>query len=342
MYKQLGLSLLMITSVSLLLTGCGPSFEKPNQSSDSMVAGNAVYQPVSEVNKQRVKIVKEYVPVPVPGQLMPVLKPLAEKMTGQQFKTKEAAVNYANKHAMVFPQSTDFFNAMMTYGYVPGQLYTIYAAPMHITDIAFEPGEKIISEAAGDTLRWQIAQTYSGEGAMCQQHLLVKPNRAGLTNTVVVSTNRRVYHLLLQSTSNNTYMASVQWHYPDSMVHQLSPMGEEPSATAASKASGSPFQLDLADLNFDYKFGMILGNKPAWYPVRVFNDSRQTFIEFPKDFYNTTMPVLYVAYNNGKYGTMINYRTKGRYMIVDTVIKKARLQTGVDKTGKTIVQIEHD
>ena len=341
MRKHFGLSLLSIT---LLLAGCGPSLEKPSQSSDSMIAGHATYQSVGDINKQRIKVVKEYVPVAVPGQLMPVPKQTAATLNSKQFKTKEAAVAYANKNATVFPESHDFFNSMMTYGYVPGQLYTIYAAPMHITDIALQPGEKIISEAAGDTLRWQIAQTYSGEGITRQQHLLVKPNKPDLTNTVVITTNRRTYHLVLHSTNNDTYMASVQWNYPGDMVNHVTPMSVDDTAVPTANSNNSlPFEINLADLDFNYKFGMIQGNKPAWYPVRVFNDGRQTFIEFPKSASNADMPILYIANNNDKYGTTtINYRTKRNYMIIDTVIKKARLQTGVKNTGRTIVQIAHD
>jgi len=342
MRKQFSLSFLTITIVSMLLVGCGPSLEKPSQSSNKITAGQSVYHSINDANNQHIKVVKEYIPIPVPGQLMPVPKQISAKMSDEKFKTKEAAVDYANKHATAVPESNDFFNSMMTYGYVLGQLYTIYTAPMHITDIALQPGEKIISEAAGDTLRWQIASTYSGEATTRQQHLLVKPSKPDLTNTVVITTNRRVYHLLLQSTDNNTFMASVQWNYPDDMLHQFSLRGHDSAPTSTRTSGGSPFQLDLAHLDFNYKFGMLLGDKPAWYPARVFNDGRQTFIEFPKDFYNTTMPILSVANISGNYGTMINYRTKGRYMIVDTVIKKARLQTGVENTGRTIVQIEHD
>ena len=223
---------------------------------------------------------------------------------------------------------------MMTYNYMPGSMYVIYAAPLHITDIMFAPGEKIISEAAGDTLRWQIAQTYSGEGDDVSQHLLVKPSSSGLTNSMVVTTNERVYHLVLQSTQN-TYMVAVQWNYPTNMIQLSNNPGD---STSPAAPGGSPYQLDLAKLDFNYKFGMVQGDQPDWYPTRVFNDGRQTFIEFPNTFYNDNTPVLYVADDNGVYGTMVNWRLKGRYMIIDSVVQKARLETGIEKTGQTIVQ----
>ena len=42
------------------------------------------------------------------------------------------------------------------------------------------------------------------------------------------------------------------------------------------------YKIDLASMNFDYEYGVVKGNNPNWMPVKIFNDSRQTFIEFPK------------------------------------------------------------
>jgi type IV secretion system protein VirB9 len=303
----------------------------PSSASDHYVQAN------SPSAAAQTKVVTQYVPVPVPGQLMPIPKNAGQP--NNTVLTSEAAVKNANQQALVTPNSQQFFNAMMTYDYMPGAMYTIYAAPLAITDIQFAPGEKIISEAAGDTLRWQVSQTYSGDGASLVQHILIKPSMSGISNTMVVTTNQRVYHLVLVSTNDNTYMVSVQWNYPNDMV-QFNQSSDPNAAASTSTASGSPFQLDLANLDFNYQFGMVEGSKPSWYPVRVFNDGRQTFIEFPENFYATDLPVLFIADNNGNYGTMVNWRLKGRYMIVDTVINKARLQTGVKTTGMTIVQIQ--
>ncbi len=347
-------TMVAVISASLALTACSSNMQSANQSTSDINGGQAVYAKVNSSNSVRREVITKYVPVPIPGQLMPMPN-IAEtpgKLPSKKqksFLSKQAAVQYANKHATQVPVEHDFFNAMMSYGYMPGAMYTIYCAPMKITDITLQPGEKIISTAAGDTLRWQLSQTYSGTGPQMVQHILVKPNASALENTIVVTTNRRVYHLLLDSTKDGTYMMSVKWHYPGSMVSYSgdnSPNGPVAGSTntdteSHSASSGSPYALDLSKLDFGYKFGLIKGSRPAWYPVRVFNNGRQTFIEFPKKFYADGTPMLFVANNNNQYGTMINWRLKGRYMIVDTLFKKARLQTGVkSKGGKTIVQID--
>ena len=43
-----------------------------------------------------------------------------------------------------------------------GALYRLYAAPEQVTDIALEPGERLNSVSAGDTVRWIVGDTTSG------------------------------------------------------------------------------------------------------------------------------------------------------------------------------------
>ena len=42
-------------------------------------------------------------------------------------------VKSENVHATQYPNKNDFFNAIMTYNYMNGALYTIYTAPLTIT-----------------------------------------------------------------------------------------------------------------------------------------------------------------------------------------------------------------
>ncbi|MCF6766010.1 P-type conjugative transfer protein TrbG [Thiotrichales bacterium 19S3-7] len=299
------------------------------------------YVKAKNVGLVQTKVIREYVPVPVPGQLMPVPSKVAPadaqlaKKGGNVFLSKEKAVEYANKHAQVYPNQSDFFNAMMTYNYMPGAVYTIYTSPLKITDIVMEPGEKLISQAAGDTLRWQIAQTYSGEGKNVQQHILVKPSKVDLDNTLLITTNKRTYHLVLKSTDGEAYMVSVNWQYPKNTVFTYS--GDATNALASDPG----YNMDLSDLNFNYKVSMYEGkNIPAWYPKRVFNNGSHTFIEFSKQFNaQSGMPVLVIKGDDGSDQTMVNWRLRGNYMVIDSVVRHAFLQTGVDTTHKTMVEI---
>lgn len=80
-----------------------------------------------------------------------------------------------NAAASVKPTRARYVNAIQVYPYSNGSLYQLYVAPVHVTDIAFEPGEELKAVAAGDTIRWKIGDTESGSGGACQAHILVKP-----------------------------------------------------------------------------------------------------------------------------------------------------------------------
>ena len=85
---------------------------------------------------------------------------------------------------------------------------------------------------------------------------------------------------------------------------------------------------------------MLKGDKPAWFPLRVFSSDRQTFIEFNEEFKSSQMPILYVKTDNGQYATMVNWRLLGRFMVIDQVVSQAQLIMGIEKTGQTIVLVE--
>ncbi|MCX7122111.1 MAG: P-type conjugative transfer protein TrbG [Gammaproteobacteria bacterium] len=332
--------IILIPLATLSACAAAPTTDSGLQSTNVNLGQNspAVYVQANPPGTVK-QIITQYVPVPMPGQLMPEPSPTTLAKT-PAFSSPTAAVDYANQQATAQPTSSGFFNSMMTYNYTDGSLYTIYCAPLKITDVALQPGEKLISEAAGDTLRWQIAQTYSGSGDTLTQHILIKPNQSGLNNTVIITTDQRVYHLVLQST-DSSYMAAVNWNYPNNMVTYASSNASPLSNPFANAPSNSP-SIDLNKLDFNYAYSLSEGSKPDWYPVRIFNDGRQTYIQLPATYTAAQMPVLYVADNNGNYGTMVNWRYRSPYIITDVVLQKARLQTGVEKTGQTIVQIQHN
>lgn len=91
-----------------------------------------------------------------------------------------ARVTAANRAALREPSSAGYIYAVQVYPWAEGVLYRLYAAPERITDIALQPGETIVSVAAGDTVRWTVGDTTSGIGESKRVHILVKPFSAGL------------------------------------------------------------------------------------------------------------------------------------------------------------------
>ena len=207
----------------------------------------------SEEQKKLTKVV--YVPVPMPGQLMNSKSTSGNSTQAikmPEFRTKQEAVDYANKNAVKEPSSNGYFNSIMTYQYTPGSFYKIYTSPNAVTDIQLEAGEKLVSEAAGDTLNWQVSQTYSGDkNGNKIEHLLVKPQKPDINTNMLITTNKRVYTISLQSTKNGTYMAQTKWNYPEDMVQYSNPN------ISSDSGNDNNLNIDMKNANFNYKAGVV-------------------------------------------------------------------------------------
>lgn len=266
--------------------------------------------------------------LPLPGQLKPL--PMA-RLAPPEMADPKARVDAANGAARVQPTRAGYINAVQVYPFTEGALYQLYAAPGQVTDIALEPGEQLVGTgpvAAGDTVRWIIGDTESGSGALKRVHILVKPSRADLLTNLVINTDRRTYHLEMRATVG-TYMASLSWSYPQDQLIAL--RQQNARAEAAQPAATG---IDLDALSFRYR---IEGDMPPWRPLRAYDDGRQVFIEFPPGIAQGEMPPLWVIGATGG-AELVNYRVRGRHMIVDTLFAAAelRLGTGPQKTVRVV------
>lgn len=342
--------LFAVVGLSALLAGCGPKIVKPDQLVHMSVPAyhqhqknsQGHYVKVSSAAQAAKRIETQYVPVPVPGQLMAA--PTVEQHVVQKYATPEEAIAHANQVATVEPKADNFFNAVATYHWMPGAMYTIYTAPMQVTDIEFQPGEKIISYASGDTVRWQVLETRSGNSAGSREHLLIKPVDPNLTNTLLVTTNKRTYHLILKSTDNGTFMVGVKWQYPSSNSMLTFAKDDAPtmSTSSSDQSSSGPYACNPMEINNHYK--ILYNKKPNWLPKRVFSCGHQTYIQLPNDRGNdVTLPILEVLQSGSsdQYTSMINTETKGPFIVMNSILNtKARLVSGIKKQGRIVVYIE--
>lgn len=236
----------------------------------------------------------------------------------------------ANAEARDGPSAGAYVNSALFYDFEPGRIYTIQTSPRFLTTIQLRPGEKLISKAAGDVVRWVLGETQAGSGDTAQVTVLVKPTRPALRTNIVMTTDQRTY--LIDATSNATtnYTSVVAWNYPQ----------EEAAATAqaalARQAAAPVARLDIERLNFNYSIDVRKGRAPAWRPLRVFDDGAKTFIEFPAALGQGEAPPLFVLGPKDQ-AELVNYRQSGPYYIVDRLVEAAELRLGGPK--QTIVRI---
>lgn len=230
-------------------------------------------------------------------------------------------VSSANRAATHEPTRQGFIEAVQVFPYAEGALYHVVTAPGQVTDIALQPGEALGAVAAGDTVRWVIGDTTSGSGETKTTHVLVKPFASGLTTNLVITTDRRVYHLSLTSTAQ-TAMTALSWVYPQDQLIAL-----QKAALSAEAAAPVASGLAIEQLHFNYA---VSGDKPDWRPLRAFDDGRQTFIEFRPDLATGTAPPLFVVGPNGA-AELVNYRVRGHFYVVDRLFDAAELRFGLKR-----------
>ncbi len=327
----------LLLAAALATSGCLP---------DTPATAPAAYvraQPAPDPPPPAPKVVEAAPPTNIPGQLKRVPVPGAPaapaKSEPPTARGKAAAaappkpqqtVQNANQSSSQRPDAFDYFNAILQYNYEPGSLYQVYAAPMRVTDIALEPGERIVGQpASGDVVRWILAVGKSVSGGQEQQHIYVKPTRPDLETNLAINTDRRTYMLELHSFAD-TYMAAVQWRYPQD---EMAKLAQDAAKTAEAARDAAPV-VGLDHLNFNYSIEVEKG-EPAWTPVQAFDDGRRTFIRFPQAMLVREAPALFVLRN--KETQLVNYRVKNDFYVVDRLIDAAELRVG--QSDQEIVRI---
>lgn len=290
------------------------------------------------------KAVKRLPVIPAPHGKETTAKPMTLAQWHAKLKREEnantvaspenphRAIQQANRDARRSPNKPGYFNSIMKYDYEPGALFQVYTAPLRLTDIQLRPGERIMGKpAAGDTVRWILGVNESVANDQIQQHVLVKPTKAGLNTTLYINTNQRTYLLELSSHSK-TFMAAVNWRYPR---EELGMTYSEAAAKQERESSTLADNVDISRLSFDYSIRKRNGS-PDWTPTQVFDDGNKVYIRFPKARANSEAPALFIISEEGKQA-LVNYRVKGDMYIVDRLFKQAELRVG--QKNQSVVNI---
>ena len=218
-------------------------------------------------------------------------------------------------------------NGFITFPYGVNQI-SIVCAPLHVCDVALQPGEQVNSVNVGDNVRWSIEPALTGSGAEEVQHVIIKPREVGLETSLVVATNRRAYYLRLRS-HKTRYMPQVAFSYPEDSAMKFDLLKARQQREVKEKTIPNTTDY-LPKLSFDYD----VSGQAAWKPVRVYNDGARTVIEMPPSIAQTEAPILLLVRKEGGLFTeaeevLVNYSLQGSRYIVDTIFEKAVLVAGV-------------
>jgi P-type conjugative transfer protein TrbG len=207
------------------------------------------------------------------------------------------------------------------------QQISVVCAVLQVCDIELQPGEQVNNLNVGDP-RFTVEPALSGVGAAEIQHLIIKPLDVGLETSLIVTTNRRTYHMRLRS-HRTEFMPRVGFTFPEDTLAKWDAIKTR-EARQKHEQTMPQTKENIGDLNFAYD----IRGSAAWKPVRVYNDGVKTVIQMPAAMAQTEAPTLLVVRKEGGLFTddetvTVNYRVHGDRFIVDTVFQKAILIAGV-------------
>jgi type IV secretion system protein TrbG len=317
--KYLFVTVSMLT-LSSVVTGCTSKFATNTFADEPFVEAKVVAEPTLPV-----QIVETVKPLPLPGQLK---KLGAKSKAVAEIDDPLMRVDEANTAATREPVKAGYINAIQVYPYSSGALYRLYASVNQVSDVTLQPGEKLVSVSTGDTVRWIVGDTTSGDGTAQQVHILVKPIASDLKTNLVITTERRTYHLELESTES-TSMSSLSWTYPADDLIAIKKKNDGVTGIDSVSIDGAQ---TFDNLNFRYR---IEGNA-TFAPSRVFDDGAKVYIQFPSSLPQGEAPPLFVQGSEGK-PALVNYRVKGNTYIVDRLFAVAELRLGT--SPQSVVKI---
>lgn len=233
------------------------------------------------------------------------------------FSSTGELLDHSNELATQKPDTEKFVNSTTVYNYVPGGIYKVYTAPMRVTMLSMEPGERLTAPPqGGDTVRWNVKYVTSNSLGVKQQHIIIKPTREGLNNNIILTTNRGRKYFLDLTSFKNSYMTSVAWKYPKK----------------------KKIKTQTNNVYSDYLIKT--KRKVGWQPDSVHDDGNKTYIKFPDKINQLELPALYIVSSESS-SQLVNYRYNDNTMIVDRLFNTAELRLGI-KRPETIKIIRKD
>jgi type IV secretion system protein VirB9 len=247
----------------------------------------------------------------------------------------------APAHAQLSPTPVAGDSRLVQFNFDRTQTYLILTRPDVVTHVEMSEDEKIKVVSAGDTQRWELTPTKDG------RHLFIKPRAHGITTSMTVITDKRVYQAMLRSTGEGQkWYQQVSFIYPAPSLIQVEGPTEDvaraPAAPKGASPSTAPLVSPVAEtdrvgplvspdkLSFEYR---ITGDAP-FRPLSVFDDGTHTWIKLPANLQE--LPALFVVTDESDM-SLVNYLVRGNYMVVQRMFDRALLRLG--KAGVTITRI---
>lgn len=309
-----------ICSMVLCLTGCGTvknAAEAESQKEQAEVSLEEAKKKEEEEEKAEFeKKLSEAEPPALKYSLPPETD--AKKLSGtdalkQNMKDKTVKAEYQE-------------GRLKGWLYREGFIYEVHCQTYHSTMIQFEPGEEMAEVPyISEPDVWRLARGVGTKDGIPTQYLIIKPDFSGLSSSLIVITNKRVYQMELKSYRDH-YMPTVSWVY-EQQLEDLKSWIKDKKEDEFVKSVLDFSADDMKFMSFNYKIKyQWLRKKPEWKPVRVFDNGKFTYIVLDETALHTEVPAVFI---NGKEITNKEYHRN--IIVINQLIKKVTLRLGKSK-----------
>lgn len=227
-------------------------------------------------------------------------------------------------HATREPRPILIDHRVRTIVYQPDQVYKYTGHYHYQTAIEFAPDESILTISMGDSTSWMLNP--SGF------RLFLKPIEQDATTNMTLITNKRTYLFELHARETDDIddkdMAFiVRFIYPG----DTSAAGGGGGGQRGSTDDGGPIArfLDSVPNPVEdpgkYNMNYTISGTDIIAPIRIFDDGLFTYFQFRNK--NADLPAFYMTDDNGN-EALINFRTRGDYIVVERIAKKFTLRHG--------------
>lgn len=234
------------------------------------------------------------------------------------------AMNPANPfNGGIDPVALPGDSRLVVFTYNRDQIFRVLSAPLKMTTIEFPDDEQIVGEPAwGESVRWD----YETDGA---NHLYVKPQAAGLVNTLSVNTTRRSYEFtLVSSPLGGIFYQKVRFRIPTSIAAKVkarndakADAGDARSGDAADERNAEAIGVSPEKLNFEYS----ISGSADFKPETAFDDGKALWLRLPAGA-SQNWPVALVK--DGSDYVVVNALRRGGYLVVQRVADTVVLRSG--------------
>lgn len=197
--------------------------------------------------------------------------------------------------------------------YAPNEVFHFVGHYGYQSTIEFEVGEEIQTISMGDSVAWQITPT--------DNRIFLKPVAQSADTNMTVITNKRFYLFELigreaEGLRDKDMIFVMKFVYPNSGGG---------TATYQRELPIPDLDRDRSKLNFSYT----ISGDERFQPIRIFDDGKFTYFQFPKNI--PDLPAFFMVDEENN-ESIVNYRIREDYVVVERIAERFTLRNGKNIT----------